>query len=158
LNTDGSVINASGSAAAGGVIREEDGRFVSAFTANLGGGSITRAELMAIVIGLRAAWEVGARKVEVQTDSRVAIDLVQAATESSPHYQLVMQVRRLLERAWQVVLKHIYREANAAADFLASKGHSHAVGEHMIQTPTDVLNFWLLHDCMGVQTPRLITY
>ncbi|CAI0546516.1 unnamed protein product [Linum tenue] len=65
VNTDGSVTISPESTSCGGIIRGSDGRFLKAFTANLGGGSITRAELAGIVYGLDLAWEQGARKVEL---------------------------------------------------------------------------------------------
>ncbi|CAN1299864.1 hypothetical protein LINPERPRIM_LOCUS24351, partial [Linum perenne] len=49
LNSDGSLYTNPNRVAAGGVIRDDNGRFVSAFTANLGSCSIMRAELTSIV-------------------------------------------------------------------------------------------------------------
>ncbi|CAN1745014.1 Protein DETOXIFICATION 42 [Linum perenne] len=73
LNTDGSRYTHSGSTAIGGLIRDDGGRFVRAFTANIGDCSITRAELSAIVQGLRLAWTIGIRKIIVQSDSQTAV-------------------------------------------------------------------------------------
>ncbi|CAI0616095.1 unnamed protein product [Linum tenue] len=58
---------------AGGVVRDDQGHFLGAFVMNLGGGSITHVELMGILQGLRCAWELGVRKILLQTDSRAAI-------------------------------------------------------------------------------------
>ncbi|CAL1382608.1 unnamed protein product [Linum trigynum] len=55
LNMDGSVMLSQGSAAARGVLRSDEGRFVRCFMVNLGGGSITHAELAGIDYGLRLA-------------------------------------------------------------------------------------------------------
>ncbi|CAI0389172.1 unnamed protein product [Linum tenue] len=55
LNSDGSVVLASGSASAGGVIRDSSGQFMKGFSVNLGGGSITHAELSGIAHGLHSA-------------------------------------------------------------------------------------------------------
>ncbi|CAI0402210.1 unnamed protein product [Linum tenue] len=54
---------------------------VRAFSGNLGEGSITRAELAGIAFGLKAAWEMGLRQVQVHTDSHAAIQLVEGAGE-----------------------------------------------------------------------------
>ncbi|CAI0375604.1 unnamed protein product [Linum tenue] len=64
------------STAAGGVLKGCDGRFIKAFDVNLGGGSITHAELRGIAHGLRIAWDEGLRKVLLQTDSTTAISLL----------------------------------------------------------------------------------
>ncbi|CAN1179533.1 hypothetical protein LINPERHAP1_LOCUS37949 [Linum perenne] len=52
LNTDGSVITSSGTAAAGGLVRDEWGRCLLAFSSKVGSCSITRAELRGIATGL----------------------------------------------------------------------------------------------------------
>ncbi|CAN1785849.1 Putative ribonuclease H protein At1g65750, partial [Linum perenne] len=52
LNSDGSVLSESEQVAAGGLIRDYQGRCLAAFTMNLGKCSITRAELRGAVSGL----------------------------------------------------------------------------------------------------------
>ncbi|CAI0374065.1 unnamed protein product [Linum tenue] len=102
LNTDGSVLLSQNKAAAGGVIRREDGRMLRAFSVNLGGGSITHAELAGIDQGMRLAWEMGIRKLAVQTDSATAISLIQEDPSSHPHRMLVKSIRRSLSLEWEI--------------------------------------------------------
>ncbi|CAN1128005.1 Putative ribonuclease H protein At1g65750 [Linum perenne] len=52
VNTDGAVIQDSGRAAAGRLIRDSLGHCLTAFTMNIGRCSITRAELRAAIMGL----------------------------------------------------------------------------------------------------------
>ncbi|CAI0450237.1 unnamed protein product [Linum tenue] len=137
-------------------MRGSDGRFIKAFTANLGGGSITRAELAGIVYGLDLAWEQGARKVLLQTDSVTAKALIDSATEQHMHYTQVAEIRRRLDRDWTVRIDHVFREANFAADHLASIGHSHPVGVHVMDRPTTSLLYWLFFDRVGSETPRFV--
>ncbi|CAI0502095.1 unnamed protein product [Linum tenue] len=98
----------------------------------------------------------GLRHVQVQTDSHIAIQLVEGAGERHPHLALVSEVRRLLALDWQVEVIHVFREGNVVADYLASLGHSRPPGFHFVDTQCPVLNYWLLFDCMGVSTPRLV--
>ncbi|CAN1163895.1 hypothetical protein LINPERPRIM_LOCUS32863 [Linum perenne] len=42
----------------------------------------------------------------------------------------VLALRELLHRNWQMVIKHVYREANRAANFLANRCHNFALGSH----------------------------
>ncbi|CAI0467081.1 unnamed protein product [Linum tenue] len=156
LNTDGSVVLAQKSTAAGGVLRGCDGRFIKAFAANLGGGSITHAELGGIVHGLRMAWEEGSRKVILQTDSTTAINLLKDADCHNPHYTLIAAIRELLARDWEIELVHVFREGNYVADYLASIGHSLPIGVHLIDIPSPTLRHWLYFDTIGVQTQRII--
>ncbi|CAL1405542.1 unnamed protein product [Linum trigynum] len=111
---------------------------------------------MGIAIGLRMAWEEGARQIQVQTDSRTSMELIWESAGTHPHYILVSQILQLLSRDWQVELKHVFREGNVAADYLASLGHSLSVGEHTITEPSSTLNHLLLYGIMGIQTPRFV--
>ncbi|CAI0393094.1 unnamed protein product [Linum tenue] len=156
LNTDGSVTNSPLSSAAGGVVQGDDGRFITAFTMNLGGGSVTSAELAGIVQGLKLTWEAGVRKVILQTDSTTAKHLIEVATPHHRHYTSVAEIRRWLARDWQVHIVHVYREANVVADYLANLGHLCSVGSHVIAAPDAALSYWLYHDIIGVGTTRFI--
>ncbi|CAL1403368.1 unnamed protein product [Linum trigynum] len=156
VNTDGSVNSFPESTACGGIVRGDDGRFIRAFTANLGGGSITRAELTRIVYGLKLAWEEGARKVVLQTDSATAKSLIETVSPNHPHYTRVAEIQRWLDRPWTVRIDHVYREANYVADHLASVGHSAPTVYHIINSPSSNLAYWLYYDTLGIQTPRLI--
>ncbi|CAI0376683.1 unnamed protein product [Linum tenue] len=155
-NTDGSVILPIQSSTAGGIIRDEAGRFREAFSMNLGGGSITHAELMGVLQGLKCAWNLGIRKLELRTDSRTALALVTTAAPRHPHYRSVIQICRMLERDWEVRLKHTFREGNVVANFLAATEHHRPLGTHLIGSPCPELCHWLMYDLVGSQTPRLV--
>ncbi|CAI0405948.1 unnamed protein product [Linum tenue] len=137
-------------------MRGSDGRFLKAFTANLGGGSITRAELAGIVYGLDLAWEQGARKVILQTDSSTAKNLIDKATPSNIHFTQVAVIRQRLNRNWTVRIDHVFREANFATDYLASMGHSQSIGVHILDRPDTKLLYWLMFDRVGGETPRFV--
>ncbi|CAI0418219.1 unnamed protein product [Linum tenue] len=123
---------------------------------NLGGGTITRAELMGIRQGLQVAWDLGVRKAVLRSDSKSAVELIASATTSSPHFQLVSQVRRLINQEWEVRVEHTYREGNVVADYLASTGYNLLVGVHIVSVPSPMMQHWLLFDLVGSVTPRLI--
>ncbi|CAN1184265.1 Putative ribonuclease H protein At1g65750 [Linum perenne] len=157
LNSDGSVLHPSSKAAAGGLIRDELGRCLMAFSYNLGRCSITRAELRGAVHGLSIAWNLGYRRVLVQMDSAEAIAILEAKGEiDHQHAMEVIQYRELLTRDWTVKIKHIYREANKAADSLANRGHSLGLGCHLISGSDRGLGLYLRYDCIGVSENRLI--
>ncbi|CAN1192302.1 Putative ribonuclease H protein At1g65750 [Linum perenne] len=137
LNTDGSRISSTGATSIGGLIRNDKGELVRAFCANIGDCSITRAELRAIVEGLKLAWSLGLRKVAVQTDSRAAVSI--------------------LQRGIGMKHQHVYREANCAADHLANLGHSFSIGMYSFDFPDASLAHWLRYDLIGVALPRLVS-
>ncbi|CAN1147580.1 Putative ribonuclease H protein At1g65750 [Linum perenne] len=103
---------------------------------NIGCCSITRAELRGAITGLRTAWDLGFRKVEVQVDSMAVLALVNSAENP---------------------IRHVYREGNRAADFLADMGFRLPPGVHSFPTTDVNLGFYLRYDCTRVTEPRMIT-
>ncbi|CAN1823301.1 Putative ribonuclease H protein At1g65750, partial [Linum perenne] len=128
----------SGSTAIGDLIRDDGGRFIQAFTAYIGDCSITKAELSAIIQGLKLAWAIGIRRIIVRSDSRTYMSILQReATDNHTH---------------------VYREANCGPDYLANLGHSFNFGLHLFTQPDSVLAQWLRYDLVGVALPRVISF
>lgn len=69
-------------------------------------------------------------------------------------HHLVTQIRQMLKRDWQIVVKHIYREGNLCADCLASLSINLA-GDRVtwIQPPPEALQL-LKADLAGHSMPR----
>ncbi|CAN1754317.1 Putative ribonuclease H protein At1g65750 [Linum perenne] len=157
LNTDGSVLQPSGLAAAGGALRNWEGRIVDAFTINLGKCSITRAELTGAVMGMERAWDVGVRELTVQLDSLCAIKLLSdPGGTDHQHACIVERFRALMSRAWQVRILHIFREGNFLADHLANRGHEASLGLHVIDLSDHLLLHWARYDSVGGSETRRI--
>ncbi|CAN1129782.1 Putative ribonuclease H protein At1g65750 [Linum perenne] len=113
VNTDEAVNLSTRRAVAGGLIWDELGHCVAAFTMNIGCCSITRAELRGAITSLRAAWDLGFRKVKLQVDSMTVIELVK--NEEIPTHQHALEVldlRDLLRLDWEVNLRHVFKEGN----------------------------------------------
>ncbi|CAI0447820.1 unnamed protein product [Linum tenue] len=157
IQTNGSVLSLSGSAAAGGLIRDCLGRCLVAFAGNLGTCSITAAELKGAVVGLQMAWDRGHRKVQLKLDSATAVAIIKnCADDEHRHGLLAQHAFNLLSRDWDVVVSHVYREGNRTADYLASLGHSLPFGTHHVDVCSPDLCRWLDYDVMGISQPRLI--
>ncbi|CAN1177924.1 Putative ribonuclease H protein At1g65750 [Linum perenne] len=158
LNTDGSRISQSGATTIGGIIRDSTGKLVRAFCANVGNCSITRAELRAIVEGLKLAWSLGIKKVVIQSDSAAVVAMLQAGAHSvHKHVALVAEFLKIRARPWEISLTHIFREANCSADYLANLGHSFWFGFHVFYYPISSLADWLRYDLVGVALPRVVS-
>ncbi|CAN1173824.1 Putative ribonuclease H protein At1g65750, partial [Linum perenne] len=156
VNDPGSRISHTGATAIGGIIRNDAGAFVRAFCGNVGNCSITRAELRAIVEGLKLAWSMGIRKVAIQTDSAAAITLLQnVGVSRHSHAALVAEFQALRSRQWEIMISRVYREANQCADYLANLGHSYCIGLHLFSSPDISLAHWLRYDLVGVALPRV---
>ncbi|CAL1391363.1 unnamed protein product [Linum trigynum] len=111
---------------------------------------------MGIAQGLRCASEVGIRKAVLQTESKTAIQLLESATSTHPHFMVVSEIRHILQRDWQVRIEHVFRDGNAMANFLASTDHSAPPGIHIINQPSIMLRYWLIFDRTGIETPRFV--
>ncbi|CAN1336375.1 Putative ribonuclease H protein At1g65750, partial [Linum perenne] len=142
---NGLVRIGTGEAAAGGCTRDADGKVVDAFSANLGKCSITHAEITGIVLGFERVWDAGIRRVEVQTDSKCAIQLLSyEGGLSNQHAAILGKFRRLKRRDWIIQLKHVYREANFLADHLANQGHDLALGVQTISATDTRVSYWAI--------------
>ncbi|CAN1771034.1 Putative ribonuclease H protein At1g65750 [Linum perenne] len=156
LNTDGSLMS-TGSAGAGGVLRMNDGQVIHAFSANLGGCSITRAEMRAIVEGTTMAWDLGIRKLAIQTDSIAAVRILQdRSRQDHQHANLARRFQELVGWDWEVSLIHVYRESNFLADSLAAMAHSLPFGTHLVEVHDSVVARWCAYDRLRSSQPRLV--
>ncbi|CAN1777220.1 Putative ribonuclease H protein At1g65750, partial [Linum perenne] len=156
VNTDSSV-SQTGLAAAGGILRNNEGRNLGAFTMNLGRCSVTRAELRGALQGLERAWVDGYRLVELQLDSTAAISLLLSEEDPShQHATEVLKFRGLQRRNCTIRVRHVYREGNKAVDYLACRGHDFPFGAHVFPSLDSNLGHILRHDCLGISEPRFV--
>ncbi|CAN1139495.1 Peroxiredoxin-like 2A [Linum perenne] len=78
-------------------------------------------------MGLR---ERGARRVAVQSDSKVALALINGTEEAChQHIWEMSTIRMLLQREWEVIISHIFKEGNKIANYLAGIGHGKGLPE-----------------------------
>ncbi|CAI0627875.1 unnamed protein product [Linum tenue] len=121
-----------GSATVGVLLRDHLGRCKGTFTCNLGNCSITAAELKGAAEGLKMAWDKGYHTVQLNLDSTTTISVIKGSlNDSHRHGNIVIQLRNLPSLDWDVVVSHVFREANFAADFLTKRGHTCNFGTHL---------------------------
>ena len=156
LNTDGSCRKDEG-AGAGGIIRDSVGHWLTRFCMNIGESSVLMAELWGLYQGLHLAWEAGIKRLLVEEDSLCVTQLVsKQVVVPNEFYALVVAIREIISRNWQVSITHIYREANSAADFMANMAHSYPHGLHLFSSPPVGIYSIIVQDLFGVTQPRLI--
>lgn len=92
------------------------------YAVNCGYCSCTKAELLAVLRGLAIAWNAGHRRVQLTLDSQVvAKALVEETVLTSPYFFIINKCKSLINRSeWVIEIQHCYREANRAADWLAT--------------------------------------
>ncbi|KAJ1443874.1 Ribonuclease H domain [Sesbania bispinosa] len=120
LNIDGSFVSSTRLMGVGGVLRDSNGGWQWGFSGNYGYGCSIHAELLALHIGLDFAWEQGHKNLIVETYSLEVLHLVTSGLAHCGSYMnLVLDIKLMLNKCWQVHLRHVFREANMVADYLA---------------------------------------
>ncbi|KAL9462413.1 hypothetical protein AB3S75_000421 [Citrus x aurantiifolia] len=156
LNTDGAR-KGFGQTGAGGLLRDFTGNWIMGFIVNLGTCSVLSAELWGLLHGLRMAWENGFRRVQVGVDNKSVVHLLtMASIPENENATLIKAIRKLLEQDWIVQLEHVYREANCAADFLATYSLNSPIGLHVLLSPPPGIVGILCKDAYGIAHSRLV--
>ncbi|XP_054801417.1 uncharacterized protein LOC129305407 [Prosopis cineraria] len=105
--------------ACGGLIHNSQGAFIAGFMYQMGDDNHLFAELW-VCYGLRLAWNMGYRKIILESNSTEALRLIVHA-ENPEHmdFGVIMEVKHLMGRNWKVDTKRIVRDRNKSVDFLA---------------------------------------
>jgi len=123
LHSDGGSRGNPGPAGAGAVLYDEQGQEVAALSRYLGRTTNNEAEYQALLMGLKRAQELGARRLTVKMDSELIVRQLEGkyrvkAPGLKPMYD---QAKRLLQGFASVTILHVRREFNKRADELANQ-------------------------------------
>ncbi|WCJ44200.1 RNA-directed DNA polymerase (reverse transcriptase)-related family protein [Euphorbia peplus] len=155
LNTDGAVKGNSFRSSAGGLIRDCNGNWIRGFSKKIGSCSVLKAELWGILEGLKMSWDMGLRKVQVEVDNQLCVDLI-GRSYCTPNdvAALLMEIQEYIGRSWEINVCHIYREANRSADWMANLGDTLPLGLHLFtHAPAGVCSI-VIQDNMGISFLR----
>ncbi|KAL9236717.1 hypothetical protein vseg_011353 [Gypsophila vaccaria] len=159
LNIDGASRGNPGSSGAGGIIRDDAGCFRRAFALKLGISTSMKAEIIAFARGLMMANDLHIPKLLIQTDSLMLVEMLQRKESLLSRPYLLKACRELMEgHQWQVVIQHIYREANSSADWLANVAIDQEERLTVFEYPPDCLKYLLRQDISGVSWPRWVPH
>ena len=127
--TDGAARGNPGPAGAGAVILDENGRVLDRLGRFLGRQTNNVAEYQGLLLGLRRAYQRGAREVEVRADSQLLIRQLEGkyAVRNEALRRLHAEALALLRAFDRYDLAHIPREENALADEMSNR----AIDEQM---------------------------
>ncbi|XP_050207419.1 uncharacterized protein LOC126656837 [Mercurialis annua] len=156
LNTDGAFDANSGIAKAGGLIRDANGSWLGSFCMTVGNGLVVEAELRGVYHGLLLNWHLGFRRVLLEVDNKNVVDALNKLSSAGSNFNIIAAICALLAREWEVRVTHVYREANFAADHLASLNASDDFCVVYHNSPPGSLLHWLSHDRQGVSYTRNI--
>jgi ribonuclease HI len=119
--TDGASLGNPGPAAIGAVIKDEQGRLIARISQRIGQATNNQAEYRAIIAALQKAISLGARQVELNSDSELVVKQINASYRVKkpalkPLYQKVQQLQDSLEG---FSITHIPGQQNTEAHKLA---------------------------------------
>ncbi|CAN0914316.1 Putative ribonuclease H protein At1g65750 [Linum grandiflorum] len=76
--------------------------------------------------------------------------------DDARHGSSIREARQLLNRGWEVITSHIYREGNKVADLLAHYGHSLGFGFHVLPFVPSYVLASVQTDMAGILFSRFI--
>ncbi len=123
IYTDGASLGNPGLAAIGAAIRDEQGNLITTISQPIGTTTNNQAEYRAIIAALEKAIGLGAKEVELRSDSELVVKQIKGRYRVKkatlrPLYQKVIQ---LIGSLAAFTITHIPREQNREADRLANK-------------------------------------
>jgi len=119
---DGASRGNPGLAAIGATIKDEQGRLIARISQGIGWTTNNQAEYRAVIAALEEALRLGARQVELNSDSELVVKQIKGEyrvkkAALKPLYQRVKQLQNCLE---SFTINHIPRQQNREADRLAN--------------------------------------
>ena len=121
--TDGAAEPNPGPAAIGATIKDEQGRLITTISQNIGHSTNNQAEYRAIIAALEEAARLGARQVELNSDSELVVRQIKGEyrVRKATLKHLYQQVKQLQSCLESFTINHISRQQNIEADRLANK-------------------------------------
>ncbi|KAL9437128.1 hypothetical protein AB3S75_023048 [Citrus x aurantiifolia] len=124
-------------AASGGTLRDSRGELLSAFRSFLGYHMILYAELMTVHEGLELAIHLGHSILEVESNSATIVAWIWSNCQVSWDYTYLLRRVYSMASSTNILVRHVFREATFAADFLANWICTHKVHYRFI-SPRDI--------------------
>jgi len=121
--TDGAARGNPGPSGAGAVLQNAQGEVILRVGRYLGHNTNNVAEYEAMILGLKAAKEIGAREVRLVSDSELLVRQLQGRYQvKAPHLKKLYEQVKLLSRAFEhFEVSHVLRAKNKAADEVANR-------------------------------------
>nr|KYP77074.1 Putative ribonuclease H protein At1g65750 [Cajanus cajan] len=150
LNCDGAVAD-NVRASCGGILRDNNGDFILAFSGLIGNCSVLQVEIMGHLIKDKFL----SYHIIIESDSVLATEFLnKGCPRFHPCYSLINQIVRMAGGFYEVECVHIFREANQVADKFAKLGLSFIEGFQCFNTPPNWAHFLLLADKFAFCFPR----
>ncbi|MFH1381550.1 MAG: ribonuclease HI family protein [Chloroflexota bacterium] len=121
INTDGAAEPNPGAASIGAVIKDEHSRVLATISQSIGHTTNNQAEYRAIIAALQKALELGARQVELRSDSQLIVCQVSGEyrVKTASLRPLFQKVKALQNQFEKFTMSHIDGKTNTEAHNLA---------------------------------------
>ena len=119
---DGASQGNPGLAAIGAIIKDEQGRVITAISQGIGRATNNQAEYRAIIAALENAIKLGTSQVDMRSDSELVVRQINGSyrVKNAALKPLYLKVKQLQSQLAGFTITHIPREENREADNLAS--------------------------------------
>ncbi len=123
IYADGASRGNPGSAAIGATIKDGQGRLVTSISQRIGRATNNQAEYRAIIAALEEATKLGAKQVDINSDSELVVKQINGEyrVKKATLKPLYQQVKQLQGSFQGFTITHIPRRQNIEADKLANK-------------------------------------
>lgn len=92
--------------------------------------------------GLMLTWDKGYKKVEVECDNLLLVELLQSGGGANTRIVEVCLIQQMLQRGWQVKVSYVSRVANVVAETMAKISTGNVFGLQFFQvSPAAVVQF-----------------
>ncbi|XP_060202921.1 uncharacterized protein LOC132631356 [Lycium barbarum] len=119
LNTDGSFCSATDRAGIGGILRNDKGDFIMAFSYSVDCETNNHAEALAAEFGINWCIQQGLNNIILELDSQIIANMLkEKGTDNLKLKHIISRITGLINGN-AVQTAHCYREANSVADFFA---------------------------------------
>ncbi|KAK4280376.1 hypothetical protein QN277_012007 [Acacia crassicarpa] len=116
----------------GGVLRDEYGAFKAGFMFKAATPADSfAAEVWAVLFGMKMCWDLGERRVVLESNAREVVELINGPIQESQSVgEVVREVKSILNRDWEVLVQWVPREINMVADYVAKQAFDVWPGVH----------------------------
>ena len=123
INADGAARGNPGPAAIGATIKDHKGNLIARISRRIGKATNNQAEYRAIIAGLEKAVKIGAREIEVLTDSELVVKQINGKyrVKNTSLRILYEEVVKLVGSLDKFSIQHIPRTRSTEVDSLANR-------------------------------------
>ncbi len=123
INADGAARGNPGPAAIGVTIKDHKGNLVASISRRIGKATNNQAEYRAIIAGLEKAVKIGAREIEVLTDSELIVKQINGKyrVKNTSLRILYEEVVKLIGSLERFTIRHVPRTRSTEVDSLANR-------------------------------------